>query len=235
MNKKSLILIADDSISNRNMLQILLEKDGYETTCLENGIDAIEKTASINPDLILLDIMMPGADGYEVCRELKKSRKTKNIPIIFITAKTETESIVAGFAAGASDYVRKPFNSTELLARVKTHLDLTRSFNDLRESQEKILKLEQLNTILAMAGTANHDINQPLTVITGNLYLLEETINKQTLSSSQIKYIQEIKKSINRIKEILEQYSRAVDLRYKEYAGGSKIVILDDGKGEEDK
>jgi DNA-binding response OmpR family regulator len=235
MNKKSLILIADDSISNRNMLQILLEKDGYETTCLENGIDAIEKTASINPDLILLDIMMPGADGYEVCRELKKSRKTKNIPIIFITAKTETESIVAGFAAGASDYVRKPFNSTELLARVKTHLDLTRSFNDLRESQEKILKLEQLNTILAMAGTANHDINQPLTVITGNLYLLEETINKQTLSSPQIKYIQEIKKSINRIKEILEQYSRAVDLRYKEYAGGSKIVILDDGKGEEDK
>ena len=235
MNKKSLILIADDSISNRNMLQILLEKDGYETTCLENGIDAIEKTASINPDLILLDIMMPGADGYEVCRELKKSRKTKNIPIIFITAKTETESIVAGFAAGASDYVRKPFNSTELLARVKTHLDLTRSFNDLRESQEKILKLEQLNTILAMAGTANHDINQPLTVITGNLYLLEETINKQTLSSSQIKYIQEIKKSINRIKEILEQYSRAVDLRYKEYAGGSKIVILDDGKGKEDK
>jgi DNA-binding response OmpR family regulator len=235
MNKKSLILIADDSISNRNMLQILLEKDGYETTCLENGIDAIEKTASINPDLILLDIMMPGADGYEVCRELKKSRKTKNIPIIFITAKTETESIVAGFAAGASDYVRKPFNSTELLARVKTHLDLTRSFNDLRESQEKILKLEQLNTILAMAGTANHDINQPLTVITGNLYLLEETINKQTLSSPQIKYIQEIKKSINRIKEILEQYSRAVDLRYKEYAGGSKIVILDDGKGKEDK
>ena len=235
MNKKSLILIADDSISNRNMLQILLEKDGYETTCLENGIDAIEKTASINPDLILLDIMMPGADGYEVCRELKKSRKTKNIPIIFITAKTETESIVAGFAAGASDYVRKPFNSTELLARVKTHLDLTRSFNDLRESQEKILKLEQLNTILAMAGTANHDINQPLTVITGNLYLLEETINKQTLSSSQIKYIQEIKKSISRIKEILEQYSRAVDLRYKEYAGGSKIVILDDGKGKEDK
>lgn len=235
MDKKPLILIADDSISNRNMLQILLEKDGYATTCLENGRDAIEKTASINPDLILLDIMMPGADGYEVCKELKKSRKTKSIPIIFITAKTETESIVAGFAAGASDYVRKPFNSTELLARVKTHLDLTRSFHDLRESQEKILKLEQLNTILAMAGTANHDINQPLTVISGNLYLLEESIERQKLSSSQIKYIQEIKKSINRIKEILEQYSRAVDLRYKEYAGGSRIVILDDGKGEDDK
>ncbi len=235
MNKKPVILVADDSISNRNMLQILLEKNGYETTCLENGLDAIEKTASINPDLILLDIMMPGADGYEVCRELKKSRKTKTIPIIFITAKTETESIVAGFAAGASDYVRKPFNSTELLARVKTHLDLTRSFHDLRESQERILKLEQLNTILAMAGTANHDINQPLTVITGNLYLLEESIDKQKLSSPQIKYIQEIKKSINRIKEILEQYSRAVDLRYKEYAGGSKIVVLDDGKGKEDK
>ncbi|MBN1406538.1 MAG: response regulator [Calditrichaceae bacterium] len=230
MDRKALILIADDSISNRKMLQILLEKDGYETTCLDNGKDAIEKTALISPDLILLDIMMPGADGYEVCKTLKKSRKTKNIPIIFITAKTETESIVEGFEAGASDYVRKPFNSTELLARVKTHLDLTRSFHNLRESQERILKLEQLNTILAMAGTANHDINQPLTVISGNLYLLEESLKKMDLSIDQKKNIQEIKKSINRIKEILEQYSRAVDLRYKEYAGGSKIVILDDGK-----
>ena len=148
MDRKALILIADDSISNRKMLQILLEKDGYETTCLDNGKDAIEKTALISPDLILLDIMMPGADGYEVCKTLKKSRKTKNIPIIFITAKTETESIVEGFEAGASDYVRKPFNSTELLARVKTHLDLTRSFHNLRESQERILKLEQLNCLL---------------------------------------------------------------------------------------
>ena len=235
MDRKPLILIADDSISNRKMLQILLEKDGYETICLENGKDAIEKTASINPDLILLDIMMPGADGYEVCKELKKSRKTKDIPIIFITAKTETDSIIDGFAVGASDYVRKPFNSTELLARVKTHLDLTQSFRNLRQSQERILKLEQLNTILAMAGTANHDINQPLTVITGNLYLLEESLNNQKLSSTQKKYIQEIKKSISRIKEILEQYSRAVDLRYKEYAGGSKIVILDDGNNDQKK
>ena len=86
-----------------------------------------------------------------------------------------------------------------------------------------------------MAGTANHDINQPLTVITGNLYLLEESLNNQKLSSTQKKYIQEIKKSISRIKEILEQYSRAVDLRYKEYAGGSKIVILDDGNNDQKK
>ena len=204
MEKKPLILIADDNDSNRKMLSLLLEKDGYLTTSLKNGKEAIEKTASINPDLILLDVMMPGADGYEVCRELKKSRKTKGIPIIFLTARTETEAIVNGFNAGASDYVRKPFNSTELLARVKTHLDLTRSFHDLRQSQEKILKLEQMNTILAMAGTANHDINQPLTVISGNLYLLEDSLKNQKLTNSQKKNIQDIKKSISRIKGILE-------------------------------
>ena len=175
---------------------------------------------------------MPEADGYEVCKYLKSNKSTKDIPIIFLTAKTETESTIKGFSVGASDYVRKPFNSTELLARVKTHLDLRRSFNNLRKSQEQILKLEQMNTILAMAGTANHDINQPLMVITGNLYLLEESLSKQKLTDVQKKSIQEIKKSINRIKEILEQYSRAVDLRYKEYSGGSKIVILDDGKNE---
>ena len=232
MDKKPLILIADDSVSNRKMLKILLEKDGYETVSLEDGNQTIEKTAEINPDLILLDIMMPGADGYEVCGHLKSKKRTKDIPIIFLTAKTETEATIKGFSVGASDYVRKPFNSTELLARVRTQLDLIRSFQNLRKSQEKILKLEQMNTILAMAGTANHDINQPLMVITGNLYLLEESLSKQKLSSLQNKSIQEIKKSINKIKEILEQYSRAVDLRYKEYAGGSKIVILDDGNSD---
>lgn len=235
MSKKSLILISDDSISNRKMLKILLEKDGYETICLEDGKETIEKTASIKPDLILLDIMMPGADGYEVCETLKRSRKTKNIPIIFLTAKTETEATIKGFSVGASDYVRKPFNSTELLARVRTHLALTQSFNELKQSQEKILKLEQMNTILAMAGTASHDINQPLTVISGNLYLLENSLKIQDLTKQQKKNIEEIKKSVQKIKEILVQYSKAVDLRYKEYSGGSKIVVLENGDNKKEK
>jgi DNA-binding response OmpR family regulator len=234
MEKKPLVMVADDNESNIKMLKILLEKDGYDTVCLSDGKETIEKAPVIVPDLILLDVMMPGADGYEVCHALRKLKKTKEIPIIFLTAKTETDAIIKGFAAGASDYVRKPFNSTELLARVKTHLDLRQSFKELRESQEKILKLEQLNTILAMAGTANHDINQPLTVISGNLYLLENSLDEKVLTNQHKKNIQEIKKSIGRIKEILEQYSKAVDLRYKEYSGGSKIVILEGSKDKEE-
>lgn len=125
MNKeKPLILIVDDNPQNIQFLAGVLTERGYELGMAQNGTKAIEFVKDRAPDLILLDIMMPGMDGYEVCERLKNDLNVKHIPVIFLSAKSETEDIVKGFEVGGVDYVTKPFVSVELLARVKTHLEI---------------------------------------------------------------------------------------------------------------
>ena len=118
------ILIVDDEPKNIQLLGNLLEENRYETEFAMNGEQALEWTESRPFDLILLDVMMPGMDGYQVCRRIKADAGTRHIPIIFLTAKTETEDIIKGFNAGASDYITKPFRHQELLARVKKEVEL---------------------------------------------------------------------------------------------------------------
>ncbi len=122
--EKKLILIVDDNPENRQVLGSLLLEVGYEVGAAPDGYKALEFIENEEPDLILLDVMMPGMDGFEVCEKLKSNMLTKHIPVIFLTAKTSTEDIVRGFNVGGVDYISKPFNSEELLARVKTHLEL---------------------------------------------------------------------------------------------------------------
>ncbi|MFH1152955.1 MAG: response regulator [Pseudomonadota bacterium] len=121
---KPLILTVDDNPQNIQLLGKLLSDNGYDVGIAQNGSQAMNFLKKDKPDLILLDIMMPGMDGYQVCEKIKTNISTRHIPIIFITAKTETSDIVKGFEAGCVDYVTKPFNSTELLARVKTHVEM---------------------------------------------------------------------------------------------------------------
>ena len=122
--EKPLIMIVDDNPQNIKILGNVLDENGYDTAVFLNGKSAIEFAKTEDPDLILLDIMMPDMDGYEVCEKLKKDMGTQTIPIIFITAKTETDDIVKAFDLGAVDYITKPFNSRELIARVKTHIEM---------------------------------------------------------------------------------------------------------------
>ncbi len=124
MVKKSLVLAVDDKPQNLRFLGKLLSDDGYDLAMAENGLQALSFVQKEAPDLILLDIMMPDMDGYEVCEQLKKDVSTRHIPVIFLTAKTDTDDVVKGFEAGGVDYVTKPFNSAELLARIKTHIEL---------------------------------------------------------------------------------------------------------------
>ncbi len=121
MENKLTILVVDDTPENLKILIGIL-RDQYKVKAVLSGEEAIETVLKNKPDLVLLDIMMPGIDGYETCRRLKNSLETQDIPIIFLTAKTEAEDIVKGFELGAVDYVTKPFNSAELLSRVNTHL-----------------------------------------------------------------------------------------------------------------
>ena len=129
------ILIVDDTPANIQALATILKSKGYQISAATNGKQAIEALARIQPDLILLDVMMPEMDGFETCRRLKASQQWRQIPVIFLTSKTETADIVQGFELGAVDYVAKPFNTHELLARVNTHLTMDR----LRRENERLL------------------------------------------------------------------------------------------------
>lgn len=131
----SRILIVEDAPANIQALTATLKEKGYQISVATNGKQALEVLARVRPDLILLDVMMPEMDGFETCRRIKESPECHDIPIIFLTSKTETADIVRGFELGAVDYVGKPFNSHELLARVNTHLTIDR----LRRENERLL------------------------------------------------------------------------------------------------
>ncbi|MBN1600987.1 MAG: response regulator [Chitinispirillaceae bacterium] len=119
-----LILVVDDNSENLRLLCGILEEHNYQTVMAKSGKDAITFLEKESADLILLDIMMPDESGINICKLLKRSINLKNIPIIFVTARAESEDVVNGFEAGAVDYITKPFNPSELLARVKTHIEL---------------------------------------------------------------------------------------------------------------
>lgn len=121
---EQLILIVDDNPQNLQFLGKLLATSGYSLCIAQNGLEALEFVKTKLPDLILLDVMMPKMNGYDVCKRLKSQQSFKHIPVIFLTARTEPDDIVKGFEVGGVDYVTKPFNSVELLARVKTHVEL---------------------------------------------------------------------------------------------------------------
>ncbi|MBU1193689.1 MAG: response regulator [Proteobacteria bacterium] len=125
MNRhKSLILAVDDKPHNLQFLGKLLSDNGYEVGMAQNGQQALNFVKKNKPDLILLDIMMPDMDGYEVCEKLKSDFSVRHIPVIFLTARSDTAEVVKGFDVGGSDYVTKPFNTPELLARIRTQVEL---------------------------------------------------------------------------------------------------------------
>jgi two-component system sensor histidine kinase/response regulator len=189
------ILIVDDLPKNLMVLGNILTKKNYQIAYARNGKEAVYQALENNFDLILLDIMMPELDGYEVCRILRKNPHTAQTPIIFLTAKNDIESIVKGFELGAQDYVTKPFNTNELLARVSTHLELRqnrRTLEDLNgyleekvldrtkaleQAQKKIETLDKAKS--AFLGLISHEIRTPLNGIIGFLEILKQNIDQE--------------------------------------------------------
>jgi adenylate cyclase len=134
----SRILLIEDAPANLQALSAILKEQGYQISVATSGQQGLDLLTRLRPDLILLDVMMPGIDGFETCRRIKASTAWREIPIIFLTARTETADIVRGFEVGAVDYVAKPFNAHELLARVRTHLALDQLY---RENQRLLLNV----------------------------------------------------------------------------------------------
>ncbi|MCX6927262.1 MAG: response regulator [Verrucomicrobia bacterium] len=140
----SRILVVDDTPANIQTLAALLKEKGYQISVAMNGKQALDVVARVQPDLILLDVMMPEMDGFETCQRLKENAAWREIPIIFLTAKTETADLVKGFEAGAVDYVGKPFNAHELLARVNTHLTIDQLRRSLAGKNAELARAHEL-------------------------------------------------------------------------------------------
>ncbi|MBF0280903.1 MAG: response regulator [SAR324 cluster bacterium] len=167
MEKKQTILIVDDTPENIDILVGMLGSQ-YKLKAAPNGEKGLKTALKNPPDLILLDIMMPVMDGFETCKQLKEHSETADVPVIFLTAKIETEDLVKGFDLGAVDYVTKPFNPVELTARINTHLQLKNTREQLIDS-EKMAALGHL-----VAGIA-HEINTPFGVIQSTINHLSST------------------------------------------------------------
>ncbi len=149
------ILIVDDDINICELLRLYLEKDGFQTDIVTDGIKAVEAFNSINPDLVLLDIMLPGLDGWQICREI---RKTSQTPIIMLTAKGETFDKVLGLELGADDYITKPFETKEVIARIKAVLRRSSAIAVATEAVKEVnfdnLSINLTNYELKVKGVA---------------------------------------------------------------------------------
>ena len=174
------ILVVDDTPANIQTLTAILKEQGYQLSVATNGRQALEVIEKVHPDLVLMDVMMPEMDGYEACRKIKASPSWRDLPIIFLSAKTDTSDIVHGFELGAVDYVAKPFNAHELLARVNTHLtlqSLRRQF-ELRNA-ELARELEVAQELLT---DARRRVEGPLLGDSPAIRALRESIARQALS-----------------------------------------------------
>lgn len=223
------ILVIDDLPENVFMLQDRLEHEGYEVITAYNGLTGIEKALSELPDLILLDVMMPDITGIEVCRKLVNDPATKDIPIILVTAKSGADDTKEGLEAGAFDYIKKPFNRIELLARVKSALKLS-------EAHKLLLEAEKRDTFMATVVTANHKIKQPLTLLSLSSTAIKRELEKDEISKDLIlKRMNYIDIAIKEITDILNQLNEIRTPILSKYTSNIKMVKLDEDNNDDNK
>jgi signal transduction histidine kinase len=180
MNAPSTILIVDDNPNNLQVLTSILQTGGFKVRPALSGALALRSLESQLPDLILLDVRMPGMDGYEACRQIKARDETRDIPVLFISAMNEVEDKLRAFRVGAVDYITKPFQFEEVLARVRTQMELAMTRKALAESNarlralmDQLVQTEKLRSLGFLAAGVAHELNTPI----GNALLMADTMN----------------------------------------------------------
>jgi signal transduction histidine kinase len=214
------VIVVDDTPANLQLLTGMLKERGYKVRPVPSGKLALQAAKNDPPDLILLDIMMPEMDGYEVCERLKADEKLREISVIFISALNETMDKVKAFGVGGVDYVTKPFQFEEVDARVSTHLELQRQRRKLKENYEQLRRLEELRDNLVHMIV--HDLRNPLTGISGFLDLAL-VLEKETLTKDGLDYLQTAKRSTI---AVIDMVSAVLDVSKME-AGEMKLHLVE--------
>ena len=215
--KKNKILIVDDAPDTVELLRKRFRAEGYDTDQAYNGEEGLQKVSEYNPDLLVLDVMMPIMDGYEVCKRMKADEKTKYIPILMLTAKGEIDHKVKGLDIGADDYMAKPFDYKELSARI-------RSLLSIKATHEKKVETEKTGALEQMIDEVAHEIRNPLTSIGG---FARKVFQKLPEDDPNRKYMQMIIEDVAVLEEMIRQLIelKSMEISQKESANINEIVL----------
>jgi CheY-like chemotaxis protein len=203
----SKILVVDDQPINVQLLKRKLERERYQVFAAYSGLEALEVVDREKPDLILLDVMMPDMDGIEVCQRLQAKEETRSIPVIFITARTSKEGKLEGLAVGAMDYITKPIDLDETLARVQTQLRFVAINRELIMLQRRLSEARRAATIGAVTQGIAHNLNNLLGVVIGYLDLIKAYHDKPEMVKKNAGHVEE---AVQRIVSIIKQLSSLV-------------------------
>ncbi len=182
---KGRVLVADDEEMNRRMLRDILESEGHQVTLAEDGQEALEKVFAEPPDVVLLDIMMPKMDGYEVCNQLRKDSRTAHLPILIITALKDHDEKLKGIRAGANDFLTKPIDPEEIRLRVKNAVCAKLLYDEVQETLVKLREMEVLRDNLIHMIV--HDMRSPLMGVSGSLEIISDAQDR--LSPTQKEFV----------------------------------------------
>jgi signal transduction histidine kinase len=201
-------MIAEDDVAAANVLQTLLERVGYQVAIAEDGAIALQMLEDgAVPDILLLDWMLPEVSGLEICRRVRERWDPITLPILMVTAKTDAESISAAFAAGASDYLTKPFLGAELRARIAAHLRIKTLLDERMRMEEHLAEREKLSTLGLLVSGVAHDLNNPLAGISGYAQLLIEQETQPEKTAALQRIVAEVQRC-NRIVADLLSFAR---------------------------
>jgi len=227
--EKKRILIVDDNPDNVDIIRYKIERSeafNLEVVVAFSGEDAIEIAAKEPLDIVLLDVMMPRISGFEVCRRIKENKGGDFLPIIMVTAREDLEAKIQGFAAGADDYIAKPFDHQELEARIKAMLHIKTLQDELQLSRRRLIEAERLAAIGEVAASVNHEINNPLCAIMLNAQLLAEEIERNPESARR--RAAKIEENVERIQNITRRIQELKESGTTDYVSGDKMLDLKD-------
>ena len=183
---RGVVLVVDDNPANLQVLSSFLDQSSFEVWAARSGEKALQRLENDDlPDLILLDVMMPGIDGFETCKQLKSNPRVQDIPVIFMTALSETADKVKGLQLGAVDYITKPFQHEEVLVRIENHLklrNLTKTLiaknAELQQTQTQLIQAEKVAALGQLTAGIAHEVNNPINFIAGNLKFVEQYVHE---------------------------------------------------------
>jgi DNA-binding response OmpR family regulator len=223
--KARTVLFVEDEISSRRMLKSFLDPYYYRTIFAQNYDETLQQLKENRPDIILLDVRLPGVDGFEICQRLKRSDDYKNIPVIFITALDDVADTVKGLEVGAVDYITKPYNNEELLGRISTHIKIRRLMQEKEQTNIRLKELDQLKSLFI--ASMSHEFRTPLNSITGFTGVLRMKL-KGKLTAQEEDFFARIDSSSKHLLSLIDDIIDISKIEAGAIEASPEIFILND-------